>query len=146
MRSLVLFTALLVAVSCADQPFIWPLPKEYKHGDKTITIDAYHFRFITPAQSNELISAFQRYYDLIFDRKSALVESGVVQATVTVKEDKAELQLGIDESYTLEIPEDGSDITITAANAFGAMHGLETLSQLIVFDPDTLTYVIKNAP
>lgn len=146
MRSFVLFAALLVAVSCADHPFIWPLPKEYKHGDKTITIDAYRFRFITPAQSNELISAFQRYYDLIFDRKSAIVQSGVVQATVTVKEDKAELQLGVDESYTLEIPEDGSDITITAANAFGAMHGLETLSQLIVFDPDTLTYVIKNAP
>lgn len=146
MRSLTLFAILCVAIVAADMPNIWPLPKEYKHGDKTVTVDAYHFRFSTPAQSNELISAFQRYYDLVFDRKSEIVEQGIRQARVTVKEDKTELQLGIDESYTLEIPEDGSDIVITAVNAFGAMHGLETLSQLIEFDFDSLTYVIRNAP
>lgn len=146
MRNLVLFAIFCIAIASADMPNIWPLPKEYKHGDKTITIDTYHFRFFTPAQSNELISAFQRYYDLVFDRKAEIVEQGVRQALVTVKVDKAELQLGIDESYTLEIPEDGSDIKINAANAFGAMHGLETLSQLIEFDSDSMTYVIRNAP
>ena len=146
MRSLAIFATVIAVALCADAPFIWPLPKEYKLGDKTVTVDAYHFRFSTPAQSNELISAFQRYYDLIFDRKSEIVAEGVRNVRVTVEVDKAELQLGVDESYTLEIPEDGSDILITAPNAFGAMHGLETLSQLIVFDSETLTYVIKNAP
>ena len=131
MRLFALFAIICVVATAADMPNIWPLPKEYKHGDKTV---------------NELISAFQRYYDLVFDRKSEIVESGIKQARVTVKEDKTELQLGIDESYSLEIPEDGSDIIITATNAFGAMHGLETLSQLIEFDYETLTYVIRNAP
>ena len=147
MRSFVLFAALLVIALSADAPNIWPLPKEYKYGDKVLTVDAYHFRFATPAQSNELMEAFQRYYNIIFDRKSEIIEGAALRnVRVNVKEDKTELQLGVDESYTLEIPEDGSEAIITAANAFGAMHGLETFSQLVEFDAETMTYVIRNAP
>ena len=127
-------------------PYIWPLPKEYTHGETTVTIDAQHFRFFTPQQSNELIEAFQRYMDIIFYRKAAIVESGVRNVNVEVDEGKAELQMETDESYEIIIPDDGSDITIHAKNPFGAMHGLETISQLIVYDPITTTYVIKNAP
>ena len=147
MRSFALFAGILFIVSCSDLPYIWPLPKEYSHGEGVVKVDAYHFRFSTPAQSNELMSAFQRYYDLIFDRKSDLIEGAAVRnVRVTVVEDKTELQLGIDESYSLEIPDDGSDILLSASNAFGAMHGIETLSQLISFDSDSMIYVIRDAP
>ena len=145
MKSFILFAAVLL-VACATQPNIWPLPKEYKMGEQTVTVDGYHFRFYTPAQSNELMEAFQRYYNIIFDRRSEIIEGDALRnVKVTVKEDKTELQLGIDESYTLEIPESG-EATITAANVFGAMHGLETFSQLVEFDVTTGTYVIRNAP
>ena len=146
MRSFVFLAALLVLVSCTDMPYIWPLPKDYSYGEKTVTVDAQHFRFITSKQSNELIEAFHRYMDVIFYKKSALVEEGVRSARIEVEEGKVELQLDTDESYTLVIPDDGSEITIKANNPFGAMHGIETLSQLIVFDPVSMTYVIKNAP
>ena len=142
----VFLAALLVLVSCTDMPYIWPLPKDYSYGEKTVTVDAQHFRFITSKQSNELIEAFHRYMDVIFYKKSALVEEGVRSARIEVEEGKVELQLDTDESYTLVIPDDGSEITIKANNPFGAMHGIETLSQLIVFDPVSMTYVIKNAP
>jgi len=49
----------------------------------------------------------------------------------------ARLTLETDESYALEIDTDASGhvvANITAANFFGARHGLETLAQLIVYD------------
>ncbi|XP_065720541.2 chitooligosaccharidolytic beta-N-acetylglucosaminidase isoform X2 [Drosophila suzukii] len=49
----------------------------------------------------------------------------------------AQLTLETDESYALEIDTDASGhvlANITAANFFGARHGLETLAQLIVYD------------
>ena len=101
MRSFVFLAALLVLVSCTDMPYIWPLPKDYSYGEKTVTVDAQHFRFITSKQSNELIEAFHRYMDVIFYKKSALVEEGVRSARIEVEEGKVELQLDTDESYTL---------------------------------------------
>ena len=40
----------------------------------------------------------------------------------------ARMQLDTDESYTLDIPASGV-ATLAAATIYGAMHGLETLSQ-----------------
>ena len=146
MRILSVFAVLFVLVTCTTRPFIWPLPKEYSHGETTVAIDAQHFRFFTPSQSNELMEAFQRYMDLIFYRKGMAVEKGIRNVQVETDEGKAELNLDTDESYEIIIPDDGSEIKLTARNPFGAMHGLETISQLITFDPITMTYVIKNAP
>ena len=73
MRSFLLFTAILSVALCADVPNIWPLPKEYKNGDGVISVDVSRFRFHTTQTSNELMEAFQRYYELIFDRRSAPV-------------------------------------------------------------------------
>jgi len=65
---------------------------------------------------------------------------------VTVADVNVPLQLESDESYVLDIPSDGSTITITAPTVYGAYHGLQTLSQLIVFDFDSRTYQIALAP
>ena len=147
MRSFLLFTAILSVALCADVPNIWPLPKEYKNGDGVISVDVSRFRFHTTQTSNELMEAFQRYYELMFDRRSAPVEGkNIWNVEVEVEEGKTELQLGVDESYTLVIPDDGSDVVISAKNVFGAMHGMETFSQLVEFDAETMTYVIRNAP
>lgn len=43
---------------------------------------------------------------------------------INVENPKAELQMGVDESYDLVIPDDGSIPTITAKTQFGAYHGL----------------------
>ena len=87
MRSLIVVAAILVIASCMDAPNIWPLPKEYKYGDKTLAVNANKFRFHTTQTSNELMEAFQRYYALIFDRRSAPVEdSALLNVEVEVEE------------------------------------------------------------
>ena len=56
------------------------------------------------------------------------------------------LQLGVDESYTLVIPDDGSQAVLTAPTYYGALRGLETFSQLVGFNFSTHSYVLSNAP
>jgi hexosaminidase len=57
------------------------------------------------------------------------------------------LQLGVDESYNLIVPADvAAPIVLTAATQFGALAGLETLSQLISFDAGSRAYSVAGAP
>jgi hypothetical protein len=60
--------------------------------------------------------------------------------------DESHPQLETDESYTLSIGSDGSNAKISAATIYGALHGLETFSQLVYFDFDTTSYKIAAAP
>ncbi|KAI8342812.1 glycoside hydrolase family 20 protein [Chlamydoabsidia padenii] len=54
------------------------------------------------------------------------------------------LDVDTEESYELTISDNQG--TIKAKNVFGAMHALETLSQLIQWSPDHHCHVIPNAP
>lgn len=42
------------------------------------------------------------------------------------------MQLGVDESYSLDIPDD-AEATLTATTVWGALHGLETFAQIIQY-------------
>jgi len=70
----------------------------------------------------------------------------ISQLTVTVKNINVPLQLGADESYTLDIPADGSSATLSANTVYGAYHGLETFSQLVVFSFNMHSYQVSGAP
>ena len=64
--------------------------------------------------------------------------------TVTVASNSEDYpQLDTDESYTLQID---SAITLTAKTVYGALRGLETLSQLVVFDYDLQEYFVPATP
>jgi len=78
----------------------------------------------------------------VFAKNAAMSLQGV---DVHVEEHNTDLQLGVDESYSLDIPANGS-IVLKAATVFGAYHGLETLSQLIAFDVSSSVYKIYNLP
>lgn len=65
---------------------------------------------------------------------------------VSVEVPDADLQLGVDESYTLNIPADGGVAILNAKTVYGAYHGLETLSQLIAFDFTWGAYKIEGLP
>lgn len=54
--------------------------------------------------------------------------------TVTIDDDKAPLQHGVDESYTIDVPASGQVITITAKTNYGALHAITTLQQLVISD------------
>lgn len=54
----------------------------------------------------------------------------ITTVEVCVTESSESLDSSTDESYTVSIPADGT-ATVSAATIFGAMHGLETLTQLV---------------
>eukprot|EP01063_Lacrimia_lanifica_P026394 TRINITY_DN3551_c0_g1_i1.p2 TRINITY_DN3551_c0_g1~~TRINITY_DN3551_c0_g1_i1.p2 ORF type:complete len:512 (+),score=167.02 TRINITY_DN3551_c0_g1_i1:70-1605(+) len=148
MRKAAALLSLLGHVSAAapERPMLWPLPQQVASGSDTVVIAADAFDF-QPASSpsQELQDAFGRYKAQYFKRRApAPPAAAVAAATVAVDNDAADLQLGVDESYTLKVSADG--IAITAKTQFGAYHAMETLSQLIIFNATAKAYVVNNAP
>lgn len=134
----------------ANFPPIWPLPASYTNGSTTVKIipSASFFSVGGKSAVRTIVAAFERYSDLAFPHVAAAVktEGSVTGLVVTVADDSEDYpQLETDESYTLKIGTDGT-ATISAVTVYGAMHGLETFSQLVHFDFATETYSIGAAP
>jgi len=55
-------------------------------------------------------------------------------------------QIDTDESYQIVVNADGSPATIHAATVYGALRGIETISQMVVYDYDSAMYILPNAP
>lgn len=129
-------------------PPIWPYPAAFSNGSTVLAVDPHTFKFSATTPSADLDNAFQRFAALFFPHRSeaATPTSAVASVVVSVADVNEQLQLESDESYTLNIPADGTAITVTAATVYGAYHGLQTLSQLIVFDFDSQLYQIAGAP
>jgi hexosaminidase len=65
----------------------------------------------------------------------------------TVANGSAALQLGVSEAYTLTVPADPAQpLQLAASTQFGALAGLETLSQLLAFDAQAKAYSVAGAP
>ncbi|KAF9922792.1 hypothetical protein FBU30_007095 [Linnemannia zychae] len=72
--------------------------------------------------------------DPTFDAFSSDGGKGAIRRIkVEVSDLKADLQMGVDESYTLDITAAGQGV-IKAKTPWGALHGLNTLTQLIISD------------
>jgi hexosaminidase len=56
------------------------------------------------------------------------------EINVKVSDWKADLQQGVDESYTIEISPKSSTIQVTSKTAWGALHAFTTLQQIIISD------------
>ncbi|GAB4854860.1 Beta-hexosaminidase 1 [Ancistrocladus abbreviatus] len=139
-------------------PYIWPLPSEFTSGNDTLFVDP-DISLSFDGSSAIVIDAFQRYKRIIFSHtpktfrvrllKRLLFDISVLQ--VVVHSDNEELQLGVDESYTLRIEtKDARSIVgvakIEANTVYGALRGLETFSQLCVFDYGSKSVQILKAP
>ena len=68
------------------------------------------------------------------------------ELVVDVADVDAPLDLGVDEGYALEVPSDGSPASLRAQTVWGALHGLQTLSQLVRFDFDAGAYWVDSTP
>ena len=80
-------------------------------------------------------------------RFRAASAAAITSLAINVTDGAAPLQLGVDESYALFVPADAaSPIALSAPTQFGALAGLETLSQLIAWDADARAYSIAGAP
>ncbi|PKA56355.1 Beta-hexosaminidase 1 [Apostasia shenzhenica] len=138
--------------------YLWPLPKQYSHGSQTLTVDpdiALEAR--GPGGSSAIVSeAFDRYKNLVFKQQAGYAggDHDIAKLIVVVASENDTLQLGVNESYTLYIrgASDGgrlsivSEVSIEANTIYGALRGLETLSQLCIYNYDTKTIEVHKAP
>jgi len=144
------------------RPLIWPLPTEYTRGTTTVGVavaDASKFFSSSTAATPFIAQAFARYADLCFSHRVSAAnaakavrgrhaaDAGITGLVVTVAStDDSHPQVETDESYTLTVPAAGGPATMTAKTVYGMLRGLETFSQMVVFDFDTGLYTIPQAP
>nr|XP_043616801.1 beta-hexosaminidase 1 [Erigeron canadensis] len=136
--------------------YLWPLPSELTSGNQTLTVNPNLSLSVFGNGSNSVIvkDAFDRYRNIIFkhhvgDKK--LVGYDVSKLSVVINSNNEELQLGVDESYTLLVVKNNGlsiigEVNIEANTVYGALRGLETFSQLCGFDYGTKTVQIYKAP
>ncbi|KAI8873156.1 beta-hexosaminidase [Ramicandelaber brevisporus] len=153
--ALVAGMAVLAASASTGVNALWPIPQNYTQGNSTLVVgDGFWFNVKTP--HNLLASAVSRYQDIFVRQKHLpphlynLTFPGyshpqLTNLDITVKDTtKAELKLGVDESYTLNVPEKGGAASLSSNTVWGAIRGLETFIQLLV--GHTNKQFILNAP
>jgi hexosaminidase len=128
-------------------PPIWPRPASFTSGSGARPVST-GFKF--PDRQNApstLAKAYDRYHRLAFAHHPDDVapEDADAVEVVVIDNDESHPQLETDERYELEIPVQG-DIRITALTIYGALHALETLSQLVKYDFSAKTYTIDHVP
>lgn len=111
--------------------------------------------------SSILRLGFDRYKAIIFKNSHGVssfdrirgrrLSYDVTKLRVVVHSDSEDLQLGVDESYTLFVQKkDGQSIvgeaTIEANTVYGALRALETFSQLCTFDYGSKSVQVYRAP
>lgn len=132
------------------EKLLWPLPVQYSIDATTVyEIPAKNFTLTSPSANPVLLKAFDRYYRLMFNTGNAKntriprskisydssSERDAQLPTVTglvvylTNSQLQKIDLGVDERYNLTIS--SPTVIIYAQNAFGAIRGLETFSQLV---------------
>lgn len=143
---------------------LWPLPHSVAAGPAAATVavpDPASFSFAAaddPASGclpadrlPSLASAFQRLPGQVFwaagsRTPRATAAAGLTGVIVCVTGDDAKPVLGVDESYTLRVPAGGGVAVVNATTQFGAMHALQTLRQLVVYDYSVEAYAVAGVP
>ncbi|KAI7742824.1 hypothetical protein M8C21_005664 [Ambrosia artemisiifolia] len=129
---------------------IWPMPESVELGNKTLFISK-DFNLKTDASkykdhSGILKDGFTRLLDVITSNNVIEYNFGKVDQSVLLQgihvvilSEGDELQYGVDESYKLNIYPKGNPIYahIEAATIYGALHALQTFSQLCHFNLNT---------
>ncbi len=116
---------------------LMPWPKEIKAGTGKLVIDE-NFTISINNQSERVYRAATQFIRRLSNSTGVFIEEGFPvktnkEATVKVRFRKvADLNLKVEEAYTLEVNSKG--ITIESETDIGALHGLETLQQLVEFN------------
>ncbi|GAV86969.1 Glyco_hydro_20 domain-containing protein/Glyco_hydro_20b domain-containing protein [Cephalotus follicularis] len=138
---------------------IWPLPVSLTYGEKSVYFSK-DFQLMTEGtkysdKSGILRDGFSRFVDLVkvdhvvdgdfstLDPSAALLGLHLVVFSPNI-----ELNYGIDESYNLSIPASGkpSYAYLEAQTVYGALHGLQTFSQLCRFNFTTRVIEVGMVP
>ena len=155
-ESLLLF--LLINYSLAGD--VWPKPKQITTGAGSVSVLPEHIFFSIQKPANSiLIKAVERYTQLFFPfpyeykNTSEITGKYLTEIHIEISDKSEELNFPVDESYRIEarkLDENKYKLRLTAKTCFGAMYGLETLSQLIepreIANSSMYTYAIDGVP
>ncbi|XP_016381306.1 beta-hexosaminidase subunit beta-like isoform X5 [Sinocyclocheilus rhinocerous] len=128
---------------------LWPLPQKFQSSAVAFKLSPASFQIVHAKQSSAgpscsiLENAFRRYFEYVFGdlkkhekSRKKVYDSDLVELQVWITSADPECNgypsLQTDESYELSVDE--SSAVLKAANAWGALRGLETFSQLVYED------------
>ena len=141
MRPTIRTPTFVVSAADAATNTVWPKPQSQIDTGDNFQLDSTTFQFEATglgASSSVLTDALKRYRGIIFlhtpvlgstNNSSSSSSSTITSAQVVVASADESLTLETDASYNLTISQNGG-IAIRANTVFGAVYGLETLSQL----------------
>jgi hypothetical protein len=130
---------------------LWPKPRVHSYGaEQNVAQVAASFEFTCASCPAELSAAVKRYKSIVFfagqpTTKPETIGATIAQCSVTVANSTAPLELGMDESYTLNISLAGV-ATIHAETQWGAIRALETFSQTVQWQSKPNAYTVPNLP
>merc|ERR1712137_290867 len=142
---------LTISVLCVNGYYVWPKPSTISQGAGSVGINPSSLTITTNSSSSILQRAITRYQkNLIFPMGVSVSSSPepvtFTQLTINVVSSSEDLQLGVDESYSLPIASGATSGSITAQTIYSAMRGLETFSQLVDWSDNTTSYSINCLP
>jgi hexosaminidase len=151
MKAAAILLALLPHLAVSLLP-VWPAPRgPISSGTSSVQVSsslvvqgASQWPDVAAGVTRFLSRAFPRPVPPAYRRTSG---AAIASLVLNVSRGAESLQLGVDESYSLHIPSDTTQpLTLTAATQFGALLGLETLSQLLLFDAQAKAYTVAGVP
>ncbi|KAL2941429.1 Beta-hexosaminidase 3 [Bienertia sinuspersici] len=142
-----------------QQVNIWPMPKYFSNGNKVLYLsNDFELRTDRSKYGDKigiLKDGFLRFKDIVtlnhvIDANfSRLDQSTFLKGiNVVIQSPNDELQHGVDESYNLTIPASGKPAYahIEANSVYGALHGLQTFSQLCAYNFKTRLVELSMVP
>lgn len=123
-----LFALIYIVFSVVCTTTIWPMPNQFTitGSSTTFSTNPTIQKFTEPLLNN----AVERYVKIIFGTDAGKSIDGNVKTwNIRVDDLTAPLSLNSDESYSLEIT--SNQVNLNAKQVWGALRGLESLSQLV---------------
>ncbi|KAJ6228629.1 beta-hexosaminidase subunit a1-related [Anaeramoeba flamelloides] len=150
MKLLSLFVLISIISSLCVCHTLLPQPKSISVGTDSVVVDSnFNIDATGPgAQSQILKDRIEEYKSLFFlypSEEPVEPTDALSSLTVDVQSAEENLILNSDESYTLSV-ENAKSASLSSNTIWGALRGLETFSQLIVYNYSTTSYSIPELP
>ncbi|GFZ14874.1 beta-hexosaminidase 1 [Actinidia rufa] len=141
--------------------YLWPLPSEFTYGNDTLAVDPDLSLAVGGIGGGSAIvsAAFERYKAIIFKQSSWSSKSrlraksayDINKIRIIVHSDNEELQLGVDESYSLMVSRSNDrsiigEATIEGNTVFGAVRGLENVLHWHIIDEESFPLEVPTYP